>query len=103
MVRAIPLVLTQLTDMMLPGLRPFTIVASASGEATRRPPAAVITSPAAMPAVAAPVPHSTPITSAPARAGAIAEGAAAPPRVVTQDDGAERSAVPLPPPGSAVR
>ncbi len=47
---------------------------SASGDSTWCPSAAVITSPAAIPAVAAPVPHSTPTTSAPAGAGAIVAG-----------------------------
>src|SRR5579862_8541547 len=102
-VREIPLVLTQVTDIMLPGRPPPTSADSAPGEATRRPFAAVITSPAAIPAIAAGVPHSTPITSAPARAGAIEAGTAAPSRVLTQDDGAARGAVAVPPPRSAAR
>ena len=72
------MVLTQVTDIMLPGWPPPTIADKARGEVTRRPSAAVITSPAAIPAIAAPVPHSTPITSAPARAGAMEAGTAAP-------------------------
>ena len=60
-----PVVLTQVTETNVPGGLPLTITVSASGEETRRPSAAVITSPAPIPAFAAPVPHSTPTTSAP--------------------------------------
>ena len=88
-VRDVPAVLTQVTGTTVPGGHPATIAVSASGDWTWWPSAMVITSPAVIPADAAPVPHRTPTTSAPAGAGAIVAGVVTSPRVGTQpgDDG----------------
>ena len=72
-----PVVLTQVTDITVPGEVALMTAVSASGDSTWCPSAAVITSPGLIPAVAAPVPHSTPTTSAPAGTGATATGVVA--------------------------
>ena len=69
--------LVQVTAIMLPGRQSLTIAVSASGEETGRPFADVITSPGAIPAVAAALPQSTASTRAPDRAGATTAGTGA--------------------------
>jgi hypothetical protein len=76
--RGWPLALIQVTVTEVPGWRALTSAVSAPGEVIRWPLTLVMTSPAARPAAAAPVPHSTPATSAPGcEEGAGADTAAA--------------------------
>src|SRR5262249_29693030 len=80
---------TQETETNVPGRRSPMIAVSASGDVTGRPAARVMTSPGARPAAAAPVPHSTPWTSAPECTGAIAAGTPAAAEVWRQGAGVD--------------
>src|SRR5512146_908956 len=102
-VRRVPALLIHVTETTLPGRLPFTTAVSSFDEPIRRPAASVITSPETMPAEAAPVPHSTPMPSAPARAGAIAAGASTSALVDTHPPPESAAPVPLPCPCARCR
>ena len=71
-----PAGLTQVTEMVSPGLNRARVLARLSGEPAACPLIAVITDPAVIPAVAAGLPQMVPSIRVPEPTGAIAVGTA---------------------------